>query len=259
MVGYKAMQPKEPEYQGRKLSEWIADLNEPPPKYDAAVASIRQMKQTALPIIEARLIKGRKRGGWERFLLTLDGKTGVGRRYSEAFQWEVDFKALEAIGNDAIPVIERLFTVESAASPATRTLAELEAVESLNRACQPNQKGRLRLCAIAALLDIKRRREEVSPILIHLTGDNDSDVKISAVEALGILTVLPEKAIPRLCELLETEKDDVKEAAIYSLQAYGTNALTAVPALQKLAAGNDITLRAAAQEALSKIKLNYNP
>ncbi|MGV3755839.1 MAG: hypothetical protein ACO1QS_10700 [Verrucomicrobiota bacterium] len=55
VAGFKAMQPKEPEYQGRKLSEWIADLYGPSHLKRSSEAVVKEAKDIFLPFIEERL------------------------------------------------------------------------------------------------------------------------------------------------------------------------------------------------------------
>jgi len=252
-IGFRMSRPVEPEYKGRRITDWITDLNEPPPKYDAAAAAVREMKQVALPIIELRLMEGHDRSQKEGWLALWYHRTGLGRRYSKAYLREADLEALRVIGKDSIPVLENLIETWDGRRDAANLLAELDALEVLDAKSPPMEMSIIKVAVCDALGTVTKRQDLAAQILLRLTTDQEADTRISAIYALGELAVLPGKVIPRFTELLEHGGKQTRLAVIVSLPAYGTNAMAAIPALQKIAAGENPELKEAAQETLDQL------
>lgn len=242
------MRPVEPKYQGRVISDWIADLYEPPPKYDAAVKAIREMKQAALPIIEHRILEGQE----NTFLYSVYYKSPMGRRYSRAYLWKADFEALRVIGKDSIPVLDKLIDSWDGSRPAVKLLAEMDALEVLNAHCTNLEFAGIKMMICDALEGVTQRKEFAIDILLRLTSAEEAEVRIRAFRALGKMQAEPVKVLPRLCAILEDGSPPMQSAVISVMVQYGTNAISAVPTLVRISQrGND----ALAKEAVDAIAL----
>jgi len=255
VVGFKVMQPKEPEYQGRKLSEWIADLGEGPPKNTEAEVVITQMQGVVLPFVEARLLQNEDPSvmpGAKRLLLGVKNRI-VGRRHSMDYQWEVDFLALGLLRTNSIPVLKRLMLSEAYCGDAMKILAKLDQIEVLEPATKPNHKEFIRWNAVFALQDVPTRREAAAEIVIPLVHDDDSGIAIVAIGTLGALQQKPRIVVPLLCGLLDSKNSQVVFNAVYALERYGTNAMEALPKLQVLKNSPEPSVRNGAISAIQQI------
>lgn len=249
------LRPVEPKYQGRMISDWIADLYEPPPKYDAAINAIREMKQAALPIIEIRMLEGHEK----TFINSIYYNSPLGRRYSRSYLWKADLKALRVIGKDSIPVLERLLESWDGCSPAAMVLVEMDELEVLSAHCTNMQFDNTKVIICEALGSGAQRKDVAADILLRMTSDHNADVRISAIHALGDLQAAPVKVIPRLCAILEDGDPTTQEAVILSMVEYGTNAVSAIPTLVRISnRGNDM-LAKEALDAIAQINKQSKP
>lgn len=249
------LRPIEPKYQGRIISDWIADLYEPPPKYDAAVKALREMKQAALPIIENRILEGQE----NTFLNSIYFKSPMGRRYSRSFLWEADFQALRVIGKDSIPVLDKLLDSWDGSRPAVKLLAELDALEVLDAHCTNLEFTSIKMMICEALEEVTQRKEFATTILLRLTSDQEADVRIRAIRALGEVQAEPPKVIPRLCAILEDGDPRTQSAVISSMIQYGTNAVSAVPTLVRISQRGNDELAKEAVDAIARIAPQQKP
>jgi HEAT repeat protein len=258
-VVFKAMQPKEPEYQGRKLSEWIADLNKQPPKSTEAEIAIRQMKKEALPLIERRLTPAEhKPTKLETFLYHLQMKMGLYEQKT-FYGWEDSFKAMEILGDDSLPALERLLEHPHIGGRAAYALARLEAVQALERGAATNKNPYCRWHSVQALSGVSQRKEEATAVLLRLTYDAETGIVAAAVSGLGWLGGNSETVVPRLCEMVENADERIKPEIVFALELLGTNATQAIPSLLKIKGSGDAELRKLAQRALDHIESNQSP
>jgi len=257
VVVFKLMQPKEPEYQGRKLSEWIADLSGPKHLNSSSELVVKDAKEVFLPYIEERLKNNRyplAKNQLEIFIFNAQIKTGLGLRQSDAIQWVGCFHALELYGDDSLPVLERLMANDLTSVDAAELLVKLNAIEVLEKNACTEQLLSIRVLAARSLGGVTQRKEDAVRILLPLTYESESRLVTTAIYSLGALTALPKTVVPRLRQLLASTDGYVQIQAVYALKEYGTNAAEAEPELVKiLKSTNDSLIRSATRDALGKV------
>jgi HEAT repeat protein len=81
MLGWLTIQPNEPRYQGKRLSQWLAELDlrnsEEPGARNEAIRAVRALGTNALPRLTSMLCV--KDSVWTKALLTLNSRQGVVR------------------------------------------------------------------------------------------------------------------------------------------------------------------------------------
>jgi HEAT repeat protein len=137
------------------------------------------------------------------------------------------------------------------ASPSSITSLVSAIVARLTRA----NKSTSRVNAIMALGEIGPAATSSVPALLDASKSSDLNVAGRAVEAL--VKVDPQSAATRLPSLLDWvrpgQDTSVRLSALVSLRDLGPAATTAMPALVKVADEDDLTISAAAIEAISRI------
>jgi HEAT repeat protein len=137
------------------------------------------------------------------------------------------------------------------ASPGAITPQVPELIKRLARVSQPES----RVNAIMALGEIG---PEAKPaVSAMLEGSRTADLKIAGRAVEALVKVDPQLAATRLSLLLDWMRPEqatsVRLRAKASFRDLGAAAATALPALLKVAGKEDLTISAAAIEAISKI------
>ncbi|MFC1566367.1 HEAT repeat domain-containing protein [bacterium] len=112
--------------------------------------------------------------------------------------------------------------------------------------------------ALEVILKNKKLSSEGNPLILFLT-DNDTDIKLAAIRALG--KIGDKTVIKPLMKLLcgknnQNEKDDIKTTVVEALGSIGEDYNDSVKCLIKLLTHRDATVRIAAVKALSAIDGN---
>jgi len=258
VIGFLVMQPKEPSYQGRRLTEWMADLKKGrvPSNNTQAEEAIRQMKTAALPFLEAglsRSLNPMPRSQFSERYQNLMQKTYLRDRAVERERWERSFHALEILGPDAIPVLERLMDNSETATEAAELLGKLEAIEILEKGIAPDRDFRPRLGAVHGLSQVSQRKDQAGALLLALTQDPEPRIAGAAAWGLGTLVYKPEESVPRLRELLQSKNRSIRACAVYSLANFGPAAASAIPDLQKMNMTGDANLASEREKTIRSI------
>ena len=87
---------------------------------------------------------------------------------------------------------------------------------------------------------------------MHLKS-GDIDVRIALAEALGRLKTSP-AVVPELVVLLADRRAVVRAAAVEALAELGPTAAKAIPALERAANDDYLTVKLAAEDALAAIR-----
>jgi HEAT repeat protein len=263
VVGFRAMQPKEPEYQGRKLSEWIADLYGPSHLKRSSEVVVKEAKDVFLPFIEERLRNTKPpqfKTQLQVYLFNAQAATGLGFRQSDTVQWAGCFNALELYGVDALPVLERLLLEKHTSEEAAAILAKLSAVDVLKKGTESSRDRYVQQHSISGLGKVTQRKSEAAEVLLQLTRGTKRSVVTSAIYSLGSLAAVPETVVPRLCELLKSKDEFVQIQSIHTLVEFGTNAMVALPLLLELKTSSvDPIVRNAADNSANKIQGKWIP
>ena len=252
----------EPEFEGKRLSAWLEDLqwvtsnrNEETKRarHDQAAAAIRQMGPGVIPILLSRLRSENSK--WEHLRQRWD-KTFSRERPSIAEENARIFAAIEAVGKDARGSIqEMMHLLETGQFPAMaivlgETFGE-EALPYLVRGIT-NSAPRVRSASITGVRMLGERAQGANDLIIAALRDVDNEVRLQAAVALRRLRGDARAVVPALTIVLNDTDPSVQEQAAISLGKYGREAASAVPSLQTLATRPD-QLGKYATEALKLI------
>jgi HEAT repeat protein len=140
---------------------------------------------------------------------------------------DVRLKAIEALGN-----------IGSDAKEATPAIINALKDEDKN----------LRLCAIDTLIKIGEK-EAVIPFLIKASTDQETGIRVKAVNALGDIGAGAKAAVPVLIQMLKDKDNSIVVSSINTLGKIGKDARSAVPVLIQIASKGETN----AYDALEKI------
>jgi HEAT repeat protein len=249
---------RQPVYDGKPLSAWIADLNYEKPDAVRAQAqkAIRQIGTDSLPF----LIKEMRTLGnlWGKMGATnfdnSDGLTDRNVNLREAFA------TLGPIAKPAIP--ELVYLLNSATNYANDiaayALTQIDpqfAVVALTQALTNKYIG-ARCSAANELYEVRSNAAVAVPNLILCLKDDDSQLRDMSADALGFVRSRHEIAIPALIEALRQDKDfTTRIFAARALGEFGERNDLVISALVQ-ASTNDLNshVRLAATNALKTLK-----
>jgi len=123
-------------------------------------------------------------------------------------------------------------------------------LEALNNTNLP-----VRGLAISSLGSFRSRARAAVPALVKNLETNETTIRLEAVRALGDIALDPETTVPALTHCLSDSAAGVKAAAALGLCSFGTNSISALPALRALADDRtDETIRRAARVAVVRVQ-----
>lgn len=246
---------KEPEYQGRKLSEWlilsrrsvVATVNSPSP--EAAENAVHQIGTNAIPCL-LRWLQHRNPPWRERMWEQIAPVAFriVGRSATYKFILHLDYQqemaqwGFEILGEDAqsaVPELERVLNshrdysgnaIRALSSVGTAGLRPLLNVIT-NRSS--DSISRLNSIAMVGCMDrIGTNAAPAVPVLMEYL--EDPEVGPYAVNALGKLGLRSEVCVPALVRSLSPTNAELCLNAIRALGNFGARAQEAVPALERM-------------------------
>jgi len=257
--------PREPAYQGRRLSAWLRDSESGGPETLRNVRSrqaVRQIGSNAVPCLLKMLrIEDpswkTEVAGWLQDKCDLDWSFSLAN-----VQWRRAIIGFNILGRTAAPAIPELRAMISGADgnlalraaealsgiggpEATRYF--LEAINSTNLALQGE--------AITSLARFRSGAREAVPALLKQLDSNESTLRMQAARALGEIALDADATVPALVRCLSDHAVGVKAAAALGLCSFGTNAISALPALRSLAEDRtDEATRRAARLAVVRVQ-----
>ncbi len=258
--------PREPTYQGRRLSAWLRDLEhggtEMTVRNVHAREAVRQIGTNAVPCL-LKMLRAQDPQwktdvvGWLQNECSIDWSFSLAR-----VQWQRAIIGFDALGRVAEPAIPDLRAM-MASPDGDRALRAMEALrgvggpqalhfflEALNNTNLP-----VRGLAISSLGSFRSRAREAVPVLVKNLETNETTIRIEAVRALGDIALDPETTVPALTHCLSDSAAGVKAAAALGLCSFGTNAISALPVLRALADDRtDETIRRAARVAVVRVQ-----
>jgi RNA polymerase sigma factor (sigma-70 family) len=253
--------PKEPSYQGRLLSEWLADVDfgQPPDQKRAKAAeAIRKMGAKTLPFLLADLGDAR----YKRYSRKQDKRTSD--RNSQA-TWAFD--ALGSIGKPAIPELTRILEQNPGYVPGALAGIGRDALPELLKALTNADffvRDNTAAYLANAIDDGKITPAEAQaafPIAINnltYTSTNElfrENTRWRAAGLLGALELHPDVAVPDLIQGMDNTNPSVAAECAASLGKFGPDAAPAVP---KMIAGiNGSNLLISVQCAMSLGEVSY--
>jgi len=182
--------PREPLYNGHPVSYWVRGLGSLyVPRSEASFQTLHHMGTNALPVLIKMLrTKDSRVKLWLRRLQ--DKQSLVNHHFTEA---EADrtsaflgFSELGPLAKPAVPALIELLADEEISEDAARALAAIgpEALESLTSALT-NRNPKIGLGAIIALGGMGTNALQAVPVLSRCLNDEQSTIRLAAVEALG--------------------------------------------------------------------------
>ena len=222
---------REPEYQGRPLSSWLADMHSG--KQEAqqrAIEALNAMGPEAVQYLSGELTKPQSR---------LQRAADSTSKYIPNF-----VKApLRRIFNPSKEVLKKYAALNALRAMGTNGAAAMPALEQVFR---ERHQG----FSYAAAGALGEMGTNAVPLLIAALDDGDYHVRASACEVLTRLNTNAAPAVPRLERIARDEIGPISSLAFYALAQIGP---AAVPSLEKLALNTNAVVRGLAIYSLGSI------
>ncbi|MSU58610.1 MAG: hypothetical protein EXS35_10610 [Pedosphaera sp.] len=243
--GWALLRSDEPEFEGRRLSAWLRNLEAMPVDNSAnrrhAVLAVRQMGTNAIPSLLRMLEAGDSKWklhavDWIQDTVDVDLTETLanvhGRRAALGFR---------LLAREAAPAIPRLETLAVSAdnrisSQALAVLGEIGGPQILPTLLTVLSNGNsfVRPQAAGAIGALRSRGVAAVPALVAALEDSDSSLRTIAARALGDIGLQPTLTIPALTRALKDTNSFLRAAAAMSLAAFGSQAEAALPVLREL-------------------------
>jgi hypothetical protein len=278
-----ASRTNEPSFQGRKLGEWLADIENTHDDSEAEPArnAVRQIGTNAIPYL-LRMMRAEDSKLKQTFF-TLLAKAHINTvRIPDAtgkhLRATLGFWALGPQASSAIPELTPLMSNAEIGPLATKALVDIgpagveAAVVGLadtNAIVRRETAGMLGFPGIvrfttnatpARMAVLQAHAEIAVPPLIRALSDSDELTRARAATSLGLLGQKPEMVVSALIKNLpETNGWRVPASAAKGLSRFGTNAVAALPALRAIAAHPDSRVRESVAGAIQSIETQAEP
>jgi HEAT repeat protein len=266
----------EPEYKGRKLSEWVfvAGSGVAPkggPSQDDAVEAFSRIGTNGLPWVMKwirSLPQPWRLKLYEKLYLMTSRLPGpfrftIGSRYGAEAEGVLGyFSALGSRASPAIPELAGLmndFSYPERASFAAFALTKIGAeglppvLALLGNLRSSSPVRETAVVAVAKMEKLGTNGTVVIGALIRCLSDPDGTVAYRAGYAIGQLALQPDLAVPALAKALQNPNADVRHAAAYAIPKFGDQARPAVPSLVKALNDPTFDVRYIATNALREI------
>ena len=266
---------KEPEYQGKKLSEWILIVhrdslrNKETPGGVQGVEAIAHIGTNAIPFLLRWMENDPPR--WRRILADVKQQVseplGMGR-ISEAWihgpcdmnQALLGFSLLNSNANGAVPRLETLVKSKNSRVASYSALALMKIGDAglppLLAALDDKHAANRREVAdsLTSVFAGKGARAAYAvPILTRCLKDDDDEVAYDCTVMLGCLRIQADTVVPALTTCLSHSSAKVRRGAIFSLGEFGHEAGGAVQPLTECLRDLDAEVRREATKTLAKI------
>lgn len=250
--------PREPVYQGRPLSSWLAELEDwDGDTNNAAFVTFREMSTNAIPALLKDIQSDyspiqRLENEINKKQSLVQLPSGTPWRQSIAATW-----GLYAMGTNAKPALPALtnllfHTNEIITSAIVLAGIGSEGVPPL-LAALTNQDWRIRHATASGLAWERSDIEMVVPALIASLRDNQRLVRTAAVISLGNLHVKPELVVPALANAFSNNDASIRGSILISLGEFGVRAKDCVPLVVTALKDNDGSVRECAGFAIKQI------
>ncbi len=254
----------DPVYQGKKLSQWLEELDSIKTERQAEEA-IRHIGPKAVPMLNGML---RKRDSKLKKLWA----DVVGHPIHDTPAMVVNERAEKAcrvlgpLAKGTIPaLVDLLHHSKDGCGPAF-TLASIgpKALPALIDALS-DHNAQVRRCAAAALGDMSTNAAAAIPALVRTLQDTNTDVRRAVLASLADLKAKPELVVPGLVEILADTNKNARISALACLGSLGRSAQDAAPVVSKFVHHEDRAVRIYAIQALNRIspetatQLKVNP
>lgn len=226
-------QPSEPEYQGMRLSDWLAMKPNGGYLHAGAEEAVRQIGTNAFPTL-LQMLRAQD-SPFKLKLMDLSKKQHVihvhwvsaGDQYSEAC---AAFIILQGSASNAVPGLIQVY--EEKVSDTSQALIAF------------------------ILFHLGPAADAAVPALAKTLADTNAsaDLRWQVEMDLGMIHLRPKLVVPLLINGLSDPDKSVRREAAFELWQYGKDAKTAVPALKKMLKDPDPDMRDAASSAIKNIE-----
>ena len=245
VAGWFTLHSREPEYQGRKLTQWLRELEAAPdmnsPAWRDAVHAIRAIGTNGLPTLITMLGGADSRWKVQAVALIQDtANVDLSESLADADQRRARI-AFQVLGRAARPAIPNLAALADTSDPALAERAFLAMLEIggpetipplLNVLTNPNPARQIMAVNYLGLLRSQARA--AVPALVQTLTGGDAELRANVARALGNIGLDAPLAVPALTRTLSDADSRVRVAVAMALGAFGTQAESALPALRQL-------------------------
>ena len=251
--------PKEPVYQGKKLTRWIGEYCESntEAEQERAVTGIRAIGTNALPYLLYLFVRP-PTPTTTKFNAWMEEHTDFGLRLPEAWSsWNMAGYGINVLGSnatDALPVLVGYLGDEKRGHLAAYGMSGVgeSALPFLLNACD-STNATVAFQAVEALGGIAKHFESAIPPLIRLLDHTNDAVGMRAAQALRSNQSRPDLVVPALIRKLSDRNTRRQMSAAFALGWQGKAARAAVPHLLPLLQSPDLRVKTAASNALQQI------
>jgi len=258
VAAFCALRPREPVYEGKRLSEWLRDLDDNTLAADSrnrAVGAVLQIGSNCVPTLVELLHSS---DSWlkRKLMESVGNQSRIRFHFTTAQErrgWAI--QGIKVLGPAAIPMLIDLLNDKAAMMTAMICLSRVgpEAVWPLTRTLT-NEAPQVRSAAIVTLGLLRSNGQVAVPALVaRLESDEDNRVRASAANALGYIGKDPEVAVPALVKHLRDPDPTTRAQAVLALARFGTEAKAALSVIRELQGDANQFVREAAVKALEEI------
>ena len=252
--------PKEPVYQGKKLTRWIGEyyLTTTKAEKEHAATAIRSIGTNALPYL-LYLFERSATPNVTKFNSWMEEHTDFDLRLPDAkLSWRTAGKGIYVLGSnatDALPVLAGYLAEEERGTWAAFGIGGVgeSALPFLLKTSESTNNAWAIYHALDALGGIAQSVESAIPHLIRFLDHTNETVLAYAAYALGKSTLKSDVVVPALIRKLSDRKAEMQAYAALVLGRRGKDAAAAVPHLLPLLQSPDLRVKTAASNALQQI------
>ena len=245
-VGLYLQRPREFEFQGKKLTRWLDDLeaSQPQKTRDAAKEALRQMGTNVVPSLLAMLRSAPSYS--KRQMASSIGQAELAHRRGMG--------GFQALGAVALPALTNYLAKPETATTTAHALSQVggDGIPQLLHALT-NENALVRQRVELGLDPSRETGQALVPALIRNLKDNDSHVRAYAALALGKLGVESDLVLPALIEALQDPNAEARSLVAEALGQFGPKAKAAILPLLNTSKDKDPQVSSAAFKALTLI------
>jgi hypothetical protein len=265
IVSFEALRLREPSYQGKSLTKWLAIIDEDTDEISEELYhAVQQMGTNAVPHL-LKLLQRRPSPTRERFykLVNFVFRTELSDDTEVFLAYRRGLAGFQALGPRAKVAIPELISLleDGDGLPVIEALGYLGADASAPlMGCLESKNPETRSRAVDALNTLGTNAEPAIPLLLERLKDSSESrgVRLGCVITLAQLGRQPEHVVPALAASLSDR--NLMVPAMHGLFLFGTNATAAIPALLPLLNDPDTNVAGVAQRVLAEIdRRNWTP
>lgn len=245
-IGLYVQRPREQAIQGKRLTQWLDDLDStrPAEKREAAKKAIQEMGTNIVPSLLA-MLRSAPSYSKRQMASSLNQTEYAHRRAVTGFQ---------ALGSFAVPVLEEYMLRGETADNAAHALSQIgrEGFPPLLRALT-NENALIRQKVEYGLEPVGPEGQAFVPALLRNLKDGDVLVRAYAARAVGKIAIEPEMSVPALIEALQDSNAEVKRMTAEALGRFGPKAQGAILPLLNVSKDKNPEVSRAAFAALTEI------